>query len=37
VGDRIAAAAADADDLDDGPLILRVCEYEHCLLLRERK
>jgi hypothetical protein len=37
VGDRIAAAAADADDLDDGPLIFRVCEYEHCLLLREFK
>jgi hypothetical protein len=37
VGDRIAAAAADADDLDDGPLIFRVCEYEHCLLLREKE
>ena len=34
VSDRVATAAADADDLDDSPLILRVCEYEHCLTLR---
>ena len=32
VRDRVAAAAADADDLDDGPGLLSVCKYEHLLL-----
>jgi hypothetical protein len=34
VRDGVAAAAAHADDLDDCALVFRVCQYEHCLLLR---